>query len=477
MFARIEVEIQGDSVRFLFIFKLVFITIFSSSCFASQLSKTINEIIKSTGEDLNIGIYVREIGTKNVKFSTHENRKFTPASTTKLFTAYAGLEYLGEDFKYKTVMSADNKVEGGVLQSNIYFRFSGDPTFSYENLKNMMSHIGTKNIVGDLVVNDYLFDHYRTAPGGFTWDDKPFCYAAPKSAVIIDGNCSEAKMWPNNRIGNKANLSFENPDLLKIYNEVETVRPRSQDCPYKSRYLGGNRYEVYGCMFSDKKRPVRLNFALPDNRLMAKRYFEKALKEAGINLRGSITFADSVGKNILYTHHSSPLKDTLVPLLHDSLNPDSSSLFKYLGYKYTGKQGSDESGESMMNRFLRKVGLKKGVILKDGSGESRYNLISPKALVNLLDKAYKSNTKYSFIAAIPKYGSESSLKYRTVSSRFNKYLRAKTGSMRNTSSLAGYYLPIHGKKYVFAIMINGHGLSLQGAKALEDKILNAVLSS
>ena len=464
-------------MRFLFILKLIFITIFSSSCFASQLSKTINEIIKSTGEDLNIGIYVRELGSKNVKFSTHENRKFTPASTTKLFTAYAGLEYLGEDFKYKTVMSADNKVEGGVLQGNIYFRFSGDPTFSYENLKNMMRSIGTKNIVGDLVINDYLFDHYRTAPGGFAWDDKPFCYAAPKSSVIIDGNCSEAKMWPNSRIGNKANLSVEDPSLLKIYNEVETVRPRSQDCPYKSRYLGGNRYEVYGCMFSDKKKPVRLNFALPDNRLMAKKYFEKALKEAGVSIRGNITFTNSVGKNILYTHHSAPLKDTIVPLLHDSLNPDASSLFKYMGYKDTGSQGSDEAGENMMKRFLKREGLKKGVILKDGSGESRYNLISPKALVNLLDQAYKSNVKYSFIAAIPKYGSDSTLRYRNVGSKFNNYLRAKTGGMRNTSSLAGYYLPSHGKKYAFAIMINGHGLSPQGAKALEDRIIKAVFSN
>lgn len=449
--------------------------LFVATSYASNLDKEIESIIKSTGEDLNIGIYVKELESGKVKFATHAERRFIPASTTKLFTTYAGLKYLGEDFRYNTTATSDHGIKKGVVEGNLYFRFSGDPSFSYEDLQKMLKKMGVQKITGNLIINDYLFDHYRTSPGGFAWDDKPFCYAAPNSAVTINGNCSEAKMWPGN-IGKKASLEINNPGLLKIVNNVTTVKPRRTECPYKSRYIGDNTYEVYGCMFSNVKNSVRLNFALPDNRLMAKNYFEKALKDSNIKLQGKVMFANSSGKKALYTHRSATLKDTIVPLLRYSLNPDSSALFKYMGHKYTGGQGSDEAGENMMKRFLRKIGLKKGVTLKDGSGGSRYNLITPKALVALLENAYKSDEKDVFIGALPSYG-EGSLRYRTVSPRFNHYIRAKTGGMKNVSSIAGYYLPKHGKKYAFAIMINGHGMLPQEAKGLEDKILNVMFSS
>jgi len=449
----------------------------SLGCFASDLDQKIGRIIASTGEDLNVGIYIKNLNDEEVKFASHENRKFVPASTTKLFTVYAGLKYLGNNFKYITSISADNLVKGSASDGNIYIQFSGDPTLSYNDIKHMLRHVGVKEIKGNLVINDSLFGDHRTSPGGFGWDDQPFCYAAPKSAIIIDGNCSEAKMWPSKISGRKANLEIVNPSLLNISNNVDTVKPSRKECPYKSRYIGDNSYEVYGCMFQDIKRPVRLNFALQDNRLMAKAYFEKALKEIGMKISGRITFSNASGKNVLYTHKSAPLRDVIVPLLHDSLNPDASSLFKYMGYKYTRQQGSDETGENMMNKFLRKSGLKNGVRLKDGSGESRYNLITPKALVLLLDKAYKSDVRDSFLSAIPQYGSKGTLRYRSIDSRFRRDVRAKTGSMKNTSSLAGYYLPSHSQKYAFAIMINGHGLSPYRIREMEDKILNIILSN
>ncbi len=465
-------------VKFRSLLKIFLLSIFLSlGCFASDLHQKTGKIIASTGEDLNVGIYIQDLDSNEIKFASHENRKFVPASTTKLFTAYAGLKYLGKNFQYRTLISADNPVKGSSTDGSVYIQFSGDPTLSYDDIKRMMSRIGVKEIKGNLVLNDYLFDHHRTSPGGFAWDDHPFCYAAPKSAIIIDRNCSEAKMWPNKVPGIKANLEISNPSLLSIDNNVDTVKPSSQECPYKSRYLGGNAYEVYGCMFKDIKRPVRLNFALQDNRLMAEVYFQEALKEIGIKVSGSVIFSNVHGKYLLHTHKSAPLKDVIVPLLHDSLNPDASSLFKYLGYQYTRQQGSDETGENMMNQFLRQSGLKNGVRLKDGSGESRYNLITPKALVLLLDKAYKSDVRDYFLFAIPQYGSKGTLRYRSIDSRFKGDVRAKTGSMKNTSSLAGYYLPSYGKKYAFAIMVNGHGLSPYRIREMEDQILNAILSN
>lgn len=439
------------------------------------LEKRVQQLIEKTGEDLNVGIYVKNLNTGEIKFSSHHNRRFTPASTTKLFTSYASLENLGPEFQFKTIVFADkNPNKSKVIDGNVYIKFSGDPLFSYKDLISLIAGIKTSVIKGDLIIDDSLFDERTTAPGGHTWDDTPFCYAAPNSAIIIDNNCSEAKMWPNKRSGNIANLKIDDPHILSIKNNVSTVRPRRSECPYKSKYTGKNTYEVFGCMFTNIKKPVRLNFALPDNRLMAKDYLTKALKDAGVRLDGSIQFMKAKQNKTLRIHRSPFLKDMLVPIMYYSMNSASASLFKYMGHKYTGKQGSDETGENMMKKFLRSKNIDASIY--DGAGSSRYNMISPKALVDLLSNAYHSKgiRKY-FIESLPKYGGDGSLRYRSISNEHNNLVYAKTGSFKNTSSLAGYYL--NNDNYAFAIMINNHNLPYQKIKELEDNILDLVLSN
>ncbi|MCH9754117.1 MAG: D-alanyl-D-alanine carboxypeptidase/D-alanyl-D-alanine-endopeptidase [Alphaproteobacteria bacterium] len=463
--------------RYFLISVFLFFNIYAQASNNSLLEKKFHDLVERTGEDLNIGVYVEDLETGKVKFSFHQDRRFVPASTTKLFTAYAALETLGSKFKFKTVLSSEANPRHKMLDGNLYVKFYGDPSLSYKNLVDIIRGLNISNITGDIVIDDTLFDDYRTSAGGLTWDDIPFCFAAPNSAIIIDDNCSEAKMWPNKKIGNIANLKINNPYVLSIENTVDTVRPRRSECPYKSRYLGNNTYEVYGCMFNNLKKPVRLNFALPDNRLMAKEYFKKVLKDVGVNLKGRIKFGKAKQIKILSIHNSPELKDLLVPIMHHSMNIASASLFKYMGHRYTGKQGSDEGGENMMKNFLRSKGIDvRYAKIKDGVGASRYNMITPKILVDLLRSAYNSKrVRTDFINSMPQYGDDSTLRYRKINHRDSNRIYAKSGSFKNTSSLAGYYLNGKSKKYAFAIMINNHNLSYQDAKELEDEIIELTL--
>ena len=149
----------------------------------------------------------------------------------------------------------------------------------------------------------------------------------------------------------------------------------------------------------------------------------------------------------------------------------------YMGHRYTGKQGSDEGGENMMKNFLRSKGIDvRYAKIKDGVGASRYNMITPKILVDLLRSAYNSKrVRTDFINSMPQYGDDSTLRYRKINHRDSNRIYAKSGSFKNTSSLAGYYLNGKSKKYAFAIMINNHNLSYQDAKELEDEIIELTL--
>jgi len=233
---------------------LVYFSIVSFSAMGSvglPLNQKIQELIKATGQDINVGIYFRNLDSKKDKYQFHKNRKFVPASTTKLFTAYAALHYLGADFQYQTNLIAEHPVsKAGVLEGDLSIKFAGDPTFTYADLEHMLKESAISKIQGDFIIDANIFDDRTSSPGSFTWDDQPFCYAAPTSAVIIDNNCSEAKMWPSNSMGKKAELEIASPDILHIDNSVNTVRPTQTPCPYKSKYLKDNSYSVYGCCYN-----------------------------------------------------------------------------------------------------------------------------------------------------------------------------------------------------------------------------------
>lgn len=435
-----------------------------------DIYQEIQKLIDNTGEDLNVGIEFRDINAEKSIYALHKTRKFIPASTTKLFTAYAALNNLSGDFQYKTTLLKDT-------QGNIYIKFSGDPTFTSQDLQTILSNI--KNIKGNLVIDSHTFDDKISSRGGFTWDDTPFHYAAPISAIIINDNCSQAVMEPNKQFGKKALLAIDNPQILHIENNVDTVNPRKTECPYQSRYLGKNTYEVYGCMFSNTEKLVKLNFALPDNNLMAKNYVEIALNKLEIALFGNIIFGQTPkNTQVLYEHRSEPLRKFLTPAMHSSHNLTFASIFKYLAHKYTGSQGTDEGCEAAIHNLLFSKGLETNFSIKDGSGESKYNLISPKTMVDLLDKAYHSHIRQDFIDTLPQYGTpKSTLRYRSSLPELSPYIYAKTGNLNRISSLVGYYLPPNNTPYAFAIMINNHTLPAYKAKELEDRILELMITS
>ena len=116
----------GNIMRILFIL-LAYLSFCLSASADQSLANKIEAIIAEEG-DLNVGIVFQNLDSNEILYERHPNRLFVPASTIKLFTAYGALHYLGADYKFKTILSSDNKnVKEGVLSSNLYIKFNGDP--------------------------------------------------------------------------------------------------------------------------------------------------------------------------------------------------------------------------------------------------------------------------------------------------------------------------------------------------------------
>ena len=85
----------------------------------------------------------------------------------------------------------------------------------------------------------------------------------------------------------------------------------------------------------------------------------------------------------------------------------------------------------------------------DGSGVSRYNMITPRTLVAVLKKIYQEVGLETIKNYFPKSATSGSLKNYPIQEVY-----AKTGTLRHNHNLSGYWISNRGNIYVFSIMVN-----------------------
>ncbi len=121
------------------------------------------------------GILVQDLSTQEVLFSHNHNRLFTPASLVKLFTLLVGLEILGQEYCYPTVVYFSSAVPGEI-KGNLFIKGSGDPTQSPEVIRQIANDLvkkyGIHKIDGDIVLDNSLFLPEEFLGRGWMWDDQ-----------------------------------------------------------------------------------------------------------------------------------------------------------------------------------------------------------------------------------------------------------------------------------------------------------------
>jgi D-alanyl-D-alanine carboxypeptidase/D-alanyl-D-alanine-endopeptidase (penicillin-binding protein 4) len=113
--------------------------------------------------------------------------------------------------------------------------------------------------------------------------------------------------------------------------------------------------------------------------------------------------------------------------------------------------------------------------IMDGSGLSRYNLITPAQMMETLDFAYHHDaSNYDFISALPVAGVDGTLKHRLRNVAWK--IRAKTGTMSATGvvALAGYAVNRDNELLAFVVMVNGRNGFSWKYRGLEDDIALAL---
>ena len=140
---------------------------------------------------------------------------------------------------------------------------------------------------------------------------------------------------------------------------------------------------------------------------------------------------------------NSSLQDWVMVINKRSHNGYADSLMRYLG------------GPGAAKATLAQLGVDPGAFrIADGSGLSRSNTTTPRALVDTLRAMYYSPQGQLFVASLPVAGQNGTLTRRMRATPAQGNVYAKTGTLRGVRALSGYANnPTHGT-LVFSILAN-----------------------
>jgi PBP4 family serine-type D-alanyl-D-alanine carboxypeptidase len=152
-------------------------------------------------------------------------------------------------------------------------------------------------------------------------------------------------------------------------------------------------------------------------------------------------------------------------------------LLRIIGIKHNGR-GTDAAGGEAIRAFLARCDVDpNSVRVSDGSGLSRFNLVTPRALARLLLKMRLHPESQTFFDSLPIAGVDGTLRLRLRNTPAEKNVHAKTGSLLSVSTLAGYARAKSGEIYVVALMFNHYTCPAAVVRTAQDKVCQILAGS
>ncbi len=448
------------------LFKILVLTMIfmfsTNSSFAFSVGK-LEKLIKHSGlnETATLAISIRDAESGNVIYEQNQNKLLHPASTLKIFTTYSALNVLGYDYLFKTQFYKDS-------ENNLYIKLGADPLLTSSQLQQAFQKIKAEgnSTFKNLYFDDSIIDKKEFATG-WMWDNDTNPYTPKISSYNLDGNVVKVAMT-NNPDG-FALTSLKSTYPMSVISVVKTGA--------KNDYLEVNRYnwmnpevvEIYGNLKAAK--PINIPIS------SMRRYFihnvEKALEDNKISVSNTLYASKILPEDaVLITEIKNPLKKTLPAILQNSNNLMAESLFKLAAANKYSATGTDILGEEVFKEFYKKQGLETdNILIKDGCGISRNNLLYADWMSQALNKIYNQKDFEKFKDNMAQSG-DGTLNNRLYPLRGDVWL--KTGSLSNISAIAGYVKSQDGHIYSIVILTQNFVQEQSEIKKLEDKIINII---
>ena len=449
-----------------------------------------------------IGVKVTSLDSGRVLFEENAIKLLRPASNMKIYTVATALDRLTPEYRFTTSVFANARPDSaGVIRGDLRIYGRGDPAIAarfnngdyFKAIDDLASRIvaaGVKRVEGDLVGDETYFTGPKYG-SGWEWEDLTWYYGAEITPLAINDNALDLFVKPGPAVGQPALITTGPPDpLLTIVNRVTTSPKGVRREISIHRGLGENTITITGSIPIDNpgftagigiSHAALLFVYLLRNSLVQKGVVitgksrttgEVAVPSVVISPQIQPTQAHSSGSSVAQTELATLQSPPFSVIAAQTMKP-SQNLYTELILRTLGKVSpppltttttpsifsptSEYLGLEAVKSFLKTAGIRpESLILDDGSGLSRNDMITADATVQLLTFMSKHRYADVFRDSMPIAGVDGTLRNRMRGTPAEKNVRAKTGSLSSAASLAGYVTTAAGEKLAFAIMVNNY---------------------
>jgi serine-type D-Ala-D-Ala carboxypeptidase/endopeptidase (penicillin-binding protein 4) len=453
-----------------------------------------------------------------------DDRAMQPASTMKVLTAAAALDVLGPVYRGRVELRSSEPVgraqlsrasgEGesrniqdgplapsnGIYNGDIYLRGLGHVDFEWETLAKLLQTLrnrGVQTINGRVVIDRNYYEPTRTDVGVPPFDDAPeFRYNVIPDALMLGSNLIQFD------IESDGNMLFTtiSPELerVRVINKLKLI---DRNCAawedgWKIPIVEkAERGEISITLHGEYPRNCvqTQNLNVVDRADYADRLFRSLWRKLGGQFRGEVVEgATPAGTALVAEHRGRALPEVLRDILKRSDNPMTRMALQTIGAESTRSEArhsdgaavsasritSIAAGDARIRNWLRANRISdEGLVIENGSGLSRTEMIKPSQLAGVLMTMYHSKWRHEFIAAMPIAGVDGTLRSRFRNSALAENARLKTGTLKNVVSLAGYVPSVKGETLIVVAMINHDNASHAVARPIIDALVEWVAST
>ena len=435
-------------------------------------------LIKRSGIPLkNVGLAIRRVGAadedKNTLVWHGADREFNPASVVKVATAFAALDILGPDHRWKTRFARTGEIRDGVLEGDLHFIGGGDPRLTAERFMFMLSDLrerGLREIRGALVVDDSYFSAPPHDPKEFDGKGhKP--YNAGPGGAAVNLKTHRVVISPA-ADGKSIGARLEPPSAhVEVKNNLRPGRGRCRNWRGKARDSlqddGASAVLILKGTFPPRCGEQSFYASVLSHASYAAGVFGAMWGRLGGKWSGDWRRGQSPeGAVALAEHDSPPLSEAVKMMNKHSSNLIARNMFLSLADDNSPR--TLERARKALRASLERIGAGGGFV-ENGSGLSRKARLTPGQLLRVLDAAWRGPHRAEMASSLPIAGLDGTMKSRLQNHDLAGVGRFKTGSLRGVKSIAGYGKDARGREFVFVCLIKwGNGAA---ARKLQDALL------
>ncbi|MEI6266174.1 MAG: D-alanyl-D-alanine carboxypeptidase [Sphingobacteriia bacterium] len=372
-----------------------------------------------------VGISIYDPSENKFLFSYQDTKYFVPASNTKLFTCFAALKNLKDSLvAFEYLPNSENTA----------VRFTGDPTFLHPDFKQ-------EKVFNYLQANapniTFVMPRWNAASfgNGWAWNDYDANYMPERSAMPIYSNL----VWFSKK-GNQLNI------VPKAFKDSVNIFASMADGKFAiNRDKSDNHFEI-----------VKSNrtFTATQIPFTTKKSFEDvSLNLLEDTLNRVLHFASAINDQTAdwKKFYSQPTDSMLKLMMHESDNFFAEQTLLMVGNEKIGLMDDNKIIDTLLKSDF--LGLPQKPKWVDGSGLSRYNLMTPQDFVWILTQMKKSFSWERINTILP--GANEG----TLAGLYKGYegkIFAKTGTLSNHVALSGYITTKKGTSLIFSVLVNAH---------------------